>query len=285
MIVIAAASSQLGRIVLEKLIERGVSAATIRAVARTPDKLADFAARGVEVVAGDYTKPDTLAVGFAGADRLLLISSVAPTEGRILQHSNAVTAAVDARVGQIVFTSIAQAPTSTLEVAVSYRDTEQAIRASGLPYVFLRNNWYFENATATLGDALERGTLVGAAGEGRIAYATRADFAKAAAIVLTADGHTGRAYELTGDHAYTQAELAAEVSRQTGMELGYVSLPEAEFRAILDGLGLPPFLAAAIADGDARIAEGAMAATTDDLSTLLGRPTTSLADAVAQALK
>ena len=285
MIVIAAASGQLGRIVVEKLIERGVNAADIRAVVRSPDKVADFAARGVEVVPGDYTKPETLGPAFMGADRLLLISSVATNEDRISQHRNAVAAPAEAGVGQVLFTSIPQAETNPLEVAVSYLDTEVAIREAGLPYVFLRNNWYFENTTASLGSALEHGALVGAAGDGRIAYATRADYAEAAAAVLTTDGHAGKAYELTGDQAYTQAELAAEVSRQTGQEVAYVSLPEAEYRATLEGFGIPPWFAMLLADGDARIAEGAMAAATDDLSVLLGRPTTSLSDAVAQALK
>lgn len=252
---------------------------------RTPDKVADLAACGVGVVAGDYARPQTLVPGFAGADRLLLISSVAPTEERILQHRNAVTAAVESGVGQIVFTSIAGAETSPLEVAISYRDAEKAIVETGLPHVFLRNNWYFENTLADLDSALVRGALVGAAGEGRIAYAARPDYAEAAAVVLGTDGHDGKAYELTGDRAHSQAEVAAEVSRQTGKSFGYTSLPEAEYRVMLEGFGLAPFLAAAVADGDARIAEGAMAATARDLSMLLGRPTTTLAEAVSRALR
>lgn len=285
MIVIAAASSQLGRIVIEKLFERGVSPADIRAVVRTPDKVADFAARGLEVIAGDYTKPETLEPAFAGGDRLLLISSFATNEERLVQHRNAVAAAAEAGIGQVLFTSICHAETNPMAIAIPLLDTEVAIRESGLQYVILRNNSYFENTTANLGPALEHGRLVGGTGDGRIAYAARADYAEAAAIVLTTDGHTGKAYELTGDHAYTQAELAAEVSHQIGREIAYVNLAEDEYRSTLEGFGLPPWSAALFADGDARIAEGAMAATTGELSTLLGRPTTSLSDAVAQALK
>lgn len=284
MIVVTAASGQFGRLVIENLLKREVAAASIRAVVRTPEKVADFAARGVEVVHGDYTKPDTLVPAFTGADKLLLISSMGSTEDRLAQHGNAVAAAKEAGVGQIVYTSIPEAQTNPIALAIVHKATEEAITATGLPAVFLRNNWYFENTTANLGPALEHGQLLGAAGDGRIAYATRADYAEAAAVVLTTDGHAGTVYELTGDTAITQAELAAEVSRQSGKPLRYMSVPEADYATALAGFGLPQFVAELLAQADARTAEGALAPTTDTLRTLLGRPTTTLAEAVAQAL-
>ncbi|NUS42863.1 MAG: NAD(P)H-binding protein [Mycobacteriaceae bacterium] len=284
MIVVTAASGRLGRLVLEKLLDRGVTASELRAVARTTDKLADFAALGVEVVAADYSRPETLGPAFRGADRLLFVSSLGTTEDRIIQHRNVVAAAVQARVGQLVYTSIVNADTNPTLLALAHRDTEAAIAESGLPSVLLRNNWYFENTTDALGESLERGEFVGAAGGGGIGYAARADYAEAAAVVLTTEGHTGRAYDLTGDQAVTQAEVAAEVARRTGRPFAYRSLPEAEYRELLGGFGLPPFLTELLADADARTAEGALAVTTGDLARLLGRPTTSLAAAVDEAL-
>ncbi len=285
MIVITAASGHLGRLTLEELLSRGVPAGQIRAVARDREKLADYAERGIEVVQGDYNDRESLVKALAGAEKFLLISSSGGDDERLGQHLNAIAAAREAGVSHLVYTSIPQAETNPIGFAWVHRDTEKAIRESGLPFTFLRNNWYFENSTAGLAPAIEHGALIGAAGEGRVGYAARADYAAAAAVVLTGEGHQGQVYELTGDVAITGAELAAEVSRQVGKEIGYVSLPEAEYAQALAGFGLPQFLAEALADADVRISEGALAATTDTLSTLLGRPTTTVAEAVAQALR
>ena len=285
MIVITAASGQLGRLTLEDLLSRGVPAGRIRAVVRERAKLADFAERGVEVVEGDYTDRESLVKALAGAEKYLLISSVGSDEDRIGHHLNAIAAAREAGVGHLVYTSIPEAETNPIGFAWVHRDTEKAIRESGLPFTFLRNNWYFENATGNLGAAIEHGALIGAAGDGRVGYAARADYAAAAAAVLTGEGHEGQVYELTGDVAISQADLAAEVSRQSGKEVGFVNLPEGEYAKALEGFGLPPFLATALADADVRISEGALAATTDTLATLIGRPTTTLAAAVTQGLR
>jgi len=283
-IVITAAGGHLGRLTLEALLSRGVPAGRIRAAVRDRAKLADFAARGVEVVEADYADRESLVTALTGAEKFLLISSVGSSEERLAQHLNAVAAAREAGVGHLLYTSIPEAQTNRIGFASVHRDTETAIRDSGLPFTFLRNNWYFENTTANLGAALEHGAIIGAAGEGRIAYASRADYAEAAAVVLTGDGHEGNAYELTGDVAITQAELAAEVSRQSGKDVRYQDLSEADYRQALEGFGLPPFLAEDLAEADARIAEGALAATSDKLAKLIGRPTTTLTEAVAQAL-
>lgn len=284
MIVITAASGHLGRLTLEALLGRGVPAGRIRAAVRDRAKLADFAARGVEVVEADYADKDSLVRALTGAEKFLLISSVGSNEQRLAQHLTAVAAAREAGVGHILYTSIPEAPTNPIGFASVHRDTEEAIRNSGLPFTFLRNNWYFENTTASLGAALEHGAIIGAAGEGRIGYATRADYAEAAAAVLASEGHEGKAYELTGDVAITQAELAAEVSRQSGKEVRFQNLSEADYQKALEGFGLPPFLAGALAEADVRIAEGALAETTDTLAKLIGRPATTPAEAVEQAL-
>jgi len=156
---------------------------------------------------------------------------------------------------------------------------------SGLTYTFLRNNWYWENLTGSLAAFVEHGAIIGSVGEGRIAYATRADYAAAAAVVATTEGHEGKVYELTGDRAYSYAEIAAEVSRQAGKDVAAVNLAPEEYRAALEGFGLPAFLAEGLADADVQISRGALEQVTDTLSTLIGRPTTPVADAVAEALK
>lgn len=262
----------------------GRPAGQIRAAVRDRSKLADFAERGVEVVEADYADRESLVRALTGADKYLLISSVGSNEQRLEQHLNAVAAAREAGVGHILYTSIPEAQTNPIGFASVHKDTEEAIRDSGLPFTFLRNNWYFENTTASLGAALEHGAIIGSAGEGKIAYATRADYAEAAAAVLASEGHEGKAYELTGDVAITQAELADEVSRQSGKDVRFQNLSEADYRQALEGFGLPPFLADALAEADARIAEGALAPTSDTLAKLIGRPTTTPAEAVQQAL-
>jgi NAD(P)H dehydrogenase (quinone) len=283
-IAVTAASGQLGRLVLADLLKRGVPATDIRAVVRSPEKVADFAAQGVQVVQGDYTDVAGLTKALAGVDKLLLISSAGPNDERLAHHKGAVAAATAAGVGHIVYTSIPRAETNSIGFASVHKDTEQAIRDSNLPFTFLRNNWYWENVTASLGASVEHGAIIGSVGDGRIGYASRADYAEAAAVVLTTEGHQGKAYELTGDTAVSYAELAAEVSRQAGKEVAFTNLPQADYQAALAGFGLPEFLAEMLAEADARISEGALADTTDTLATLIGHPTTAVGEAVAEAL-
>lgn len=284
MIAITAASGNLGRLVLEDLLSRGVPADGIRAVVRDTTKLADFAERGVEVVAGDYTDPQGLAAALGGAEKLLLISSAGANDERIKHHLNALAAAKEAGVKHVVYTSIAQADSNPIAFSWVHKDTEAAIRESGLAYTILRNNWYFENALGAIGAALEHGAIIGASGEGKIAYATRADYAAAAAVALTGTGHEGKTYELTGDVAISQAELAAEISAQSGKPVAFAPLSEAEYAKALEGFGVPAEISGDLAQADVAISQGALAATTDTLSTLIGRPTTTVAAAVAQAL-
>lgn len=285
MIVITAASGNLGRLVLEDLLGRGVAASGIRAVVRDTTKLADFADRGVEVVRGDYTDQDSLVAALERAEKFLLISSMGTSEERTKQHLNAVAAAKQAGVKHLVYTSITEADTNTIAFARVHKDTEAAISESGIPFTFLRNNWYFENLLGSVGAALEHGAFIGSAGEGKIGFATRADYAAAAAAVLTGAGHEGKVYELSGDVAISNAEVAAEVAAQSGKQVGYVTLPEQEYAKALEGFGIPAAIAVELAQADVAISAGALADATDTLKTLIGRPTTTVAEAVAQALK
>ncbi|NUU23275.1 MAG: SDR family oxidoreductase [Streptomycetaceae bacterium] len=286
MIVVTGATGRLGRLAAENLLARGVAPADLAVAVRTPDRAAEFAARGVEVREGDYDRPETLPAAFAGADKLLLVSANAHDNAlRIAQHKAAVDAAKQAGVGHVFYTSITEADTNPLALAQVHKATEALIRESGLPHTFLRNNWYFENYTAGLRDAVERGGLVDTAADGRIAAASIADFAEAAAVALLQDGQAGTVYELTGDTAWTFTELAAEVARQIGRDFTYTDLPAEELATVLAGAGLPQGLVDLLVDSGTHIRGGALAPVTSDLRTLLGRPTTTLAEAVAEALK
>lgn len=284
MITVTGATGHLGRLVVETLLDRGVPADQIVAAVRTPAKAADLAARGVQVRAADYTEPETLAAAFAGTDKLLLVSS-SEVGRRLPQHENVVRAAVAAGVSLIAYTSILHADTTGLALAGEHKATEAVIRDSGLPYVFLRNGWYVENYTENLGPALQFGAIPGSAGDGRISAATRADFAAAAAAVLTGEGHAGKAYELGGDTPFTMAELAAEVSARSGKPVGYQDLPAEEYVKVLVGAGVPETFARLLADSDLGIARGELFTDSGHLSQLIGRPATPLVDAVAAALK
>jgi NAD(P)H dehydrogenase (quinone) len=283
-IVVTGATGQLGRLVVESLLDRGVPAAEIVAAGRSTDKIADLADRGVRVRRIDFTDPATLAEAFAGADRVLLVSS-SEVGRRAEQHRNAIDAAREAGVTLLAYTSIAQAETTTMLLAAEHQATETYLRESGVPFTLLRNGWYLENYTAQLPVAREHGAILGSAGEGRVSAATRADYAAAAAAVLTGEGHEGKAYELGGDHSFTLPELAAEITRQTGTEVAYRDLPVEEYTQVLVGAGLPEQAAAVFADSDRGIARGELLVESGDLSRLAGRPTTSLADGLAAALR
>jgi len=280
LIAISAASGQLGRLVVEQLKAK-LPADRLVALVRTPAKAADL---GIAVREADYTRPDTLSAALAGVETLLLISS--PEIGqRVAQHRNAIDAAKRAGVKRIVYTSLLRADRSPLSLAPEHKETEGLIKASGLAYTFLRNGWYSENYTGSIAGALAGGAFIGSAGEGRIASAARADYAAAAVAVLTSTGHDGRTYELAGDSAYTLAELAAEISRQSGKAIPYRNLAEADYAAALKGFGLPEGFAQAIAGWDVAASQGALFDEGHQLSRLIGRPTTPLADAVAAALR
>ncbi|MFI2233273.1 SDR family oxidoreductase [Nocardia testacea] len=285
MFVVTGATGKFGRLAVDALLRRGVPADQLAVAVRDETRAGDLAARGVTVRIADYDRPETLAPAFADADKLLFVSANGPDDLRLVQHAAVVDAGARAGVGLVAYTSIVGADTNPLSLARVHRDTEARLAAAGVPTVLLRNGWYTENYTATLADAVERGTLVGAAGRGAIAAATRADLAEAAAIVLTSpENQAGRTYELTGDAAWTLADLAAEATAVSGKTVSYTDLPAAQYAEILTGAGLPGFLVELLVDADTRIAEGALATVTPDLARLLGRPATSLHDAVVAAL-
>jgi NAD(P)H dehydrogenase (quinone) len=282
MIIVTAATGQLGRLVIASLLKT-TPAAQIVAAVRDPAKAADLAAQGVQVRRADYSDPASLDAAFVGATKVLLISSNA-LGNRVAQHRNVIEAAARAKVGLLAYTSVLHAERSTLGLAGEHRETEDALRASGVPFTLLRNGWYVENHTGGLGGAVAHGALAGAAGEGRISAAARADYAEAAAAVLVSTGPVEQVYELAGDIGFTLAELAAEVSRQTGKDIPFHNLPQADYHEMLIGLGLPAPLADLIADSDAQAAQGALFDDSRTLSKLIGHPTISLAAAVKAAL-
>ena len=282
MIVVTGATGQLGRLTIQALL-RNVPAEQIVAAVRTPAKAQDLAALGVVVREADYTLPSTLDTAFAGADKLLLISS-SEVGQRAAQHRAVIDAAQRAGVRLIAYTSVLKADDSLLGLAAEHRETETMLADSGLPFVVLRNGWYTENYTASVPTALAHGALMGSAGNGRIASAGRADYAEAAAAVLTTGDQAGKVYELAGDASYTLAELVAEVARQSGKPVVYRDMPEAEYRAALIGVGLPDFVAALLSNSDAAASKGALFDDGRQLSALIGRPTTSLAATVKAAL-
>jgi NAD(P)H dehydrogenase (quinone) len=283
-IVVTGATGHLGRLVVEALLARGVPAGEIVAAGRSTDRLADLADRGVQVRRIDFTDPATLAEAFAGADRVLLVSS-SEVGQRAAQHRNAIDAARDAGVTLLAYTSIAHADTTTMLLAAEHQATEAYLRESGVPFTLLRNGWYLENYTEQLPVTLEHGAILGSAGDGRVSAATRADYADAAAAVLTGEGHAGKAYELGGDRSFTMPELAAEITRQTGTDVTYRDLPVEEYTKVLVGAGLPEPAAAVFADSDRGVGRGELLVESGDLSGLTGRPTTSLTDALAAALR
>ncbi|WP_329107793.1 SDR family oxidoreductase [Micromonospora sp. NBC_01699] len=284
MIVVTGATGHLGPIVIEELLARGVPAEEIVAAVRTPEKAAGLAERGVRVRRADYDDPESLASAFAGADRVLLVSGTDVGQ-RVPQHRNAVEAARAAGVKLLAYTSILNADTTKLVLAADHQATEAIIRESGVPFVLLRNGFYLDLYTEGFAQNLEHGAIVDASGDGKMSVATRADFAAAAAAVLTTEGHENKAYELGSDWAFTVPALAAELSRQTGRTVVYNDLTPAEYTEFLAGVGVPRPMAEVLADTRVGVLRGELFTDSGDLSRLLGRPTTSLADAVAAALK
>jgi NAD(P)H dehydrogenase (quinone) len=281
-IVVTGATGHLGRLVVEQLLEK-VPADQVTAVVRTPEKAADFAERGVKIVVADYNAPETFDSVFAAGDKVLLISGNEFDKGRVGQHKVVIAAAKAAGAALLAYTS---APGSlTAALADDHRGTEEALLASGLPYALLRNGWYNENYTEQLAPVLEHNAVVAAAGDGRISSATRADYAAAAVAVLTGEGHENKTYELGGDEAWSFAEYAAELSRQTGKEIAYNNVPGETLIGILTGAGLPEPFAATLAGVDASIGKGELVVATGDLSRLSGRPTTPISESIAIALK
>ena len=281
MYAVTGASGQLGRLVVESLLQK-VAPSEIVALARNPESVADLAAKGVTVRAFDYDAPDTLAPGLAGVTRLLLISGNA-IGSRVPQHRAVIDAAKAAGVQLIAYTSLLRAQTSPMQMAAEHKATEDLLAASGVAAALLRNGWYTENYLMSAGPAIEHGVLIGSAGDGLVSGAARADYAEAAAVVL-ARGEAGT-YELAGDSGFTHAELAAALAEASGKPVAYQDLPQAEYAKALEGAGLPGPFAAILADSDARVADGALFDESKTLSGLIGRPTTPWRETIVAGVK
>jgi NAD(P)H dehydrogenase (quinone) len=280
-IVVTAATGHLGTLVIDELLQR-VPADQVVAVARSAAKAAPIADRGVEVRVADYNDPDALAKAFGAGDTVLLISGLEPN--RREQHQAVISAAKNAGVARIAYTSVLGGSEADFDLAADHIFTEQAILDSGLTYTFLRNGWYSEVYTDQIAVQLANG-VVGAAGDGRIASAPRRDYAAAAAVVLSGDGHEKKAYELSGDTAWTLTEYAAELSKQSGQDVAYNNLSPEDLTQVLTSAGIPAPFVPVLVDVDNAIERGLLSGRSTDLSTLIGRPTTPLAATIAKALK
>lgn len=282
MIAITGATGQLGQHVIEELLKT-VPAGQIVAIVRNPAKADALSQRGIIVRQADYADQAAFTHALNGVEKLLLISS-SEVGQRAAQHQNVINAARAAGATFIAYTSLLHANTSPLGLHVEHVETEKALAESGIPYALLRNGWYTENYLASAPPALEHGVFIGAAGEGKIASATRADYAAAAAKVISEDGHAGKVYELAGDNAWTLSELAAELSKQSGKPVAYQNLSEADFAAALKGVGLPAGLAEMLADSDTGASKGGLFDDSRTLSALIGRPTTPLSESIKAIL-
>jgi NAD(P)H dehydrogenase (quinone) len=279
-LVITGATGHLGRLVVESLLARGTAASDIVATGRNTDKLADLAARGVAVAELDYTKPETVAAVVKPGDTLLLVSG-SEVGQRSAQHATVIAAAKEAGVARIVYTSAPAATTSALVLAPEHKATEEALVASGVAFTILRNGWYTENYAGEVEKGRENGAIVASVGDGRVASASRKDYAEAAAVVLVEDGHEGRVYELSGDVAWNFDELATTISTLVGREVVYTRLTPEEHAELLASFGLDEGTVGFVVALDGNIRDGLLAVTTGDLARLIGRPTTPLAEGLA----
>lgn len=278
MIAITGATGQLGQQVFANLLNT-TAANQLVAVVRNPAKAEALSQKGVVVRQADYGDEAALTRALQGVDKLLIISS-SEVGQRAPQHRNIINAAKAAGVKFIAYTSLLHADTSPLGLADEHVATEKMLADSGIPFALLRNGWYTENYLASAPAALEHGVFIGAAGEGKIASATRADYAAAAARVIAEDGHAGKVYELAGDHGWTLSELAAELAKQSGKNVVYQNLSQADFAVALKSVGLPAGLADMLADSDVGASKGGLFDDSHTLSKLIGRPSTPLAESV-----
>ena len=282
MIAVTGASGHLGRLVVKGLLKK-VPGGQIVATARNLEAVDDLRALGVQVRRADYDSPQTLLEAFKGVETLLLVSAVQPGE-RFGQHKAVIDAAREAGVKMVAYTSILRAGTSTLALAGEHRQTEEYLEQSGLGFVLLRNGWYLENTTGVLGMAIAQGAFIGSSAQGRYASASRADYADAAVAVLTQPGHANKIYELAGGEPFSMATFAQEASRQAGKPIAYNDLPAAQYEMALLSLGLPQMIVDVVVDASVKASGGELDSTSTDLARLIGRPTTSLAEAIKAAL-
>ncbi|HEI9768025.1 MAG: SDR family oxidoreductase [Morganella morganii] len=282
MIAITGATGLLGQHVIENLLQT-VPAGQIVAIVRNPAKGASLSRKGISVRQADYNDEASLIRALQGVEKLLLISS-SEIGQRVTQHRNVINAAKSANVKFIAYTSLLHADTSPLSLHTEHVETEKMLADSGILYTLLRNGWYTENYLASVPAALEHGVFIGAAGDGKIASAARADYAAVAARVISEDGHAGKVYELAGDEAWTLSHLAKELTEQSGKNVVYQNLSQADFVAALKNAGLPDKLSEMLADSDIGASEGGLFDDSHTLSKLIGRPTTTFAESIKDIL-
>ncbi|MDF7680022.1 SDR family oxidoreductase [Enterobacteriaceae bacterium ESL0689] len=282
MIAITGATGQLGQLVIQNLLKT-VPASQIVAIVRNPEKAQGLRQQGITIRQADYTDQPALEKALQGIDKLLFISASEPGQ-RIQQHRNVINAAKTAGVKFIAYTSLLHADKALLGLCDEHIVTEQMLADAGIPYTLLRNGWYIENYLASVPAALEHGVFIGAAGEGKIAAAPRADYAQAAARVMTETGHAGKVYELAADKSWTLSELVAELSQQSGKNVTYQNLSEADFVDALKSAGLPAGLAEMLANSDIGASKGGLFDDSHALSALMGHPTTSLTESIRTIL-
>ncbi|USQ81908.1 SDR family oxidoreductase [Ornithinimicrobium faecis] len=276
-IVVTGATGHFGRLVVESLLERGVPAGDILATGRSTERLTELQARGVRTAVLDFDAP---ADGVLSAGDVLLLVSASEVGQRARQHQNVIDAAVRAGVSTIAYTSLLDAAESDLILAPEHKVTEEALQASGLPVTILRNGWYTENFEPALAQAQATGAVLGSTAGGRISAAPRADFAEAAAVVLTTEGHQGKVYELAGDNSFTLDDLATAFGDVLNTEVSHRDVDADTHREMLAAAGLADGLVGFLVAVDQSTAQGALESSSTDLSQLIGRPTEPLATTV-----
>lgn len=277
---VTGATGKLGTKVVETLLKT-VPASQLAVSVRNPEKAEGLRARGVEVRQGDFDRPETLDSAFAGIDRLLLISADGDNETRIRQHTDAVAAAERAGVKFIAYTSLGNASKSTMFLAPPHVAAEEAILKTGIPYSFLRNNWYLENEISSIQGVLAGAPWVTSAGSGKVGWALQQDYAEAAAAVLAGTGHENTAYELSGK-LMTQEEFAAALGAVVSKEVAVQQVDDAAYANIMKGAGVPEFIIPFLVEIQKGIREGALEIESNDFEKLLGRPATPISEGLTQ---
>jgi len=282
-LLVTGATGNLGGFVVEALLKK-VSAENIVVSVRNPEKAEGLKAKGVDVRFGDFDKPESLESAFAGVDRLLIISTDGDNETRIRQHQTAVEAAKKAQVKLIAYTSVANATGSKLGLAEVHLKTEEAILRTDIPYVFLRNNWYLENEVSNIQGVLAGGQWITSAGEGKVGWALKRDYAEAAATVLAGSGHENKIYELS-NKPLSQSELATVVGKTIGKEVVVLNVDDVSYAQGLKAVGLPDFVVDLLTGIQKAIRENALEVESNDFEKLLGRSTTPIEEAVNEIVK
>lgn len=281
-VLVTGATGQLGSKVLDALVG-SMPTGQVAVSVRSPEKAEHLRARGIEVRGGDFDDPASLGRAFARVDRLLIISTTGDNATRLRRHRSAVAEAARAGVGFVAYTSLTRADASPMALGEVHRHTEEAIRATGIPYSFLRNNWYVENEAGAIQAAASGAPVITAAGEGRIGWVARHDLARAAAAVLAGSGHENTVYELSG-RPRTYADLAGMIGAELGREVPVEQVDDSTYERMLSGYGLPGFMVELLVDAQRAMRQGALDIESGDLELLLGGPATPLRESVAQIL-